>query len=55
MKVTEYRHELRLLAVAPLPALDPDCEDEESAEQTAEAYLNFFIETLKYYNLDLSE
>lgn len=41
--------------MAPLPALDPDCEDEESAEQTAEAHLNFFTETLKYYNLDLSE
>ena len=29
--------------------------DEEAADQTAEAHLNFFVETLKYYELDLSE
>ena len=49
---TSHRHQLRLLAVAPLPALDPDSSDEESASANAEAHVNFFVETLKFYDLD---
>ena len=52
---TSHRHQLRLLAVAPLPALDPDSSDEESASANAEAHVNFFVETLKFYDLDFKD
>ena len=52
---TEHRHELCLLAVAPLPALDPNSTDEESATANAEAHVNFFVETLKFYDLSFDD
>ena len=47
-----HRHQLRLLAVAPLPALDEDDEDEESASFNATAHINFFEKTLELYGVE---
>ena len=55
VKRTEYRTRLRLLAVAPLPSLDPDNDDEESAQFNATAHINFFVQTLLIYGKSYDE
>ena len=35
--------------------MDPNSTDEESATTNAEAHVNFFIETLKFYDLDFND
>lgn len=60
MKKVLYRHELRLIAVAPLPHIDEDSEEqddtaaapEESASFNANAHNNFIVQTLKVYGID---
>jgi hypothetical protein len=50
VKHTLDRHELRLLAVGPLPPVDEDSEEEESTEFNAEAHLNYFRLTFEVYS-----
>lgn len=60
MKKVLYRHELRLIAVAPLPHIDEDSEEqddtaaapEESASFNSNAHNNFIVQTLKVYGID---
>ena len=48
---TLERHELRLLAVGPLPPIDEDSGEEESIEFNAEALLNYFRLTFDFGNI----
>lgn len=55
-----HRHHLRLLAVAPLPAVEEGDneggdETEESETFNARAHINFFIVTLELYGIDFTK
>ena len=48
------KHELRLLACAPLPPIDGDIgnENEESTEFNSDAHVNYFRKTMELYGID---
>lgn len=56
-----YRHQLRLLAMAPLPAIEDEDNDggqddnEESETFNAKAHINYFKVTLDLYGVDFSD
>lgn len=52
---TLEKHELRLLAVGPLPPIDEDSGEEESIEFNAEAHLNYFRLTLEIYGKNFDD